>query len=276
MSEPIKQLHQQAVLNKQLTYLDPNTGYAVFTAYALKQRKKCCGCGCRHCPYIHENVPRGREKFKPFVPTLINASSLVQEECDVLFWSGGKDSYLALLQLLDEGAQVILLTTFDRSTGVVAHQEIEFKYIIEQSRHLNLPLLGVPLYSGEYTSQLTEGLKLLSTKTKLKRLVFGDLHLEHIRRWREKQLKGIAEQLSMKLYFPLWKAEYDVLMQRFLQSGAQATITAAPFGSYANTVHVGASFDEQFISNLSSTVDSFGENGEFHTRVWWPKSHASK
>lgn len=26
-------------------------GYLVFTEYYLQQRGKCCGSGCRHCPY---------------------------------------------------------------------------------------------------------------------------------------------------------------------------------------------------------------------------------
>jgi hypothetical protein len=26
-------------------------GYMVFTAEYLKKRNKCCGSGCRHCPY---------------------------------------------------------------------------------------------------------------------------------------------------------------------------------------------------------------------------------
>jgi hypothetical protein len=29
----------------------------VFTADTLRARGRCCGCGCRHCPYNHENVP---------------------------------------------------------------------------------------------------------------------------------------------------------------------------------------------------------------------------
>ena len=40
----------------KLTYKDPSTGYQVFTELAHTQRGKCCGSGCRHCPYNHENV----------------------------------------------------------------------------------------------------------------------------------------------------------------------------------------------------------------------------
>lgn len=32
-------------------------GYVVFTEYYHLKRGYCCGSGCRHCPYKHENVP---------------------------------------------------------------------------------------------------------------------------------------------------------------------------------------------------------------------------
>jgi hypothetical protein len=35
-------------------YLDPATGYLVFTARYLARRGYCCGNGCRHCPYPKE------------------------------------------------------------------------------------------------------------------------------------------------------------------------------------------------------------------------------
>lgn len=41
------------------TYIDPDTGYSVFTQAFLK-RRPCCGNGCRHCPWGHMNVPGKR------------------------------------------------------------------------------------------------------------------------------------------------------------------------------------------------------------------------
>ena len=43
--------HAQACARQQSTYIDPATGYTVFTAHYLKQRGSCCGSGCRHCPW---------------------------------------------------------------------------------------------------------------------------------------------------------------------------------------------------------------------------------
>ncbi len=33
-------------------YIDERTGYIVLTAHYLSQRGKCCGSGCKECPYI--------------------------------------------------------------------------------------------------------------------------------------------------------------------------------------------------------------------------------
>ena len=51
-----KALHRHAVANNRDTYIDPASGYSVFSQVYLK-RKPCCGNACRHCPYGHINVP---------------------------------------------------------------------------------------------------------------------------------------------------------------------------------------------------------------------------
>jgi hypothetical protein len=37
-------------------YMD--NGMFVMTAWFHLKRGRCCGSGCRHCPYDHENVPK--------------------------------------------------------------------------------------------------------------------------------------------------------------------------------------------------------------------------
>jgi hypothetical protein len=43
--------HDRAVAAGEPGYLDPDTGFFVFTSAALAARGECCGSGCRHCPY---------------------------------------------------------------------------------------------------------------------------------------------------------------------------------------------------------------------------------
>ena len=50
-------LHRVACERGYEQYVDPATGYSVFTALQLRTRP-CCGHMCRHCPYGHENVPK--------------------------------------------------------------------------------------------------------------------------------------------------------------------------------------------------------------------------
>eukprot|EP00957_Ditylum_brightwellii_P140693 10717183-Ditylum_brightwellii.AAC.1 len=52
-----KAIHRHAVANNKDTYIDPASGYSVFTSTYL-DRKPCCGNGCRHCPHGHINVPK--------------------------------------------------------------------------------------------------------------------------------------------------------------------------------------------------------------------------
>jgi hypothetical protein len=52
----IEEIHRVACKKGQTMYVDPQTGYKVFTALAHLQRGKCCGSKCRHCPFNHENV----------------------------------------------------------------------------------------------------------------------------------------------------------------------------------------------------------------------------
>jgi iron complex transport system substrate-binding protein len=47
----VLQRHAQACATSQPSYIDPTTGYSVFTADFLRQRGYCCGNGCRHCPW---------------------------------------------------------------------------------------------------------------------------------------------------------------------------------------------------------------------------------
>lgn len=60
----IDALHARAVADGKDTYVDPETGYEVFTSAYLLRRGICCGSGCRHCPFAHENVPQARKAVR--------------------------------------------------------------------------------------------------------------------------------------------------------------------------------------------------------------------
>lgn len=265
-------IHSKAVANGERVYTDPATGYRVITELGHLDRGSCCGCGCRHCPYAHEQVPVSKRAKTAKVPTWVNESFCTTEECDVLFWSGGKDSYLSYQYLKKEFEKherdIVLLTTFDAATRIVAHQEVGFSKIEEQSAWLKSPLLAVPLFTGmDYVERISTSLRTLSRRYKVKRLVFGDLHLENIRNWRETSFAPLLEQFGVTLHFPIWQEPYGTLLEELERSGVSIQITAVCEDALGGRVKVGENFSAGFIETLPSEVDGFGENGEFHTYV---------
>ena len=61
----VEELHRVAVTRGERSYIDPRSGYTVFTQLAALKRGKCCGSGCRHCPYSHDRVPAARKARLP-------------------------------------------------------------------------------------------------------------------------------------------------------------------------------------------------------------------
>ncbi|MAP97440.1 MAG: hypothetical protein CL428_04110 [Acidimicrobiaceae bacterium] len=50
-SEAARKEHDRAQAAGEDSYIDPETGYQVFTERYLKNRSWCCESGCRHCPW---------------------------------------------------------------------------------------------------------------------------------------------------------------------------------------------------------------------------------
>ncbi len=48
---PWRAAHERALAAGEPTYLDPETGWSVFTETYHLARGSCCDTGCRHCPY---------------------------------------------------------------------------------------------------------------------------------------------------------------------------------------------------------------------------------
>jgi iron complex transport system substrate-binding protein len=279
------ELHEQACSAGELTYVDPDTGYRVFTRLGLERRGSCCGCGCRHCPYGHVNVVDKAARIQQ--PAFLHRRATTPREGQprhVLFWSGGKDSLLALRawlrSRLEQGSQtalevldsLVLLTTFDAATRVVAHQEVSIAEIERQARSLELDLVGVPLHPGmEYLERVRLGLERVTREGgRVESLVFGDLHLSHIKEWRD----GALSHFGAVLDFPLWQVDQETLLGDLMSSQVPCVISACP-GSPAQPsaegVQIGRPFDRRLVEAAKRAGwDSFGENGEFHTlaQVW--------
>jgi diphthamide synthase (EF-2-diphthine--ammonia ligase) len=274
------QLHDLACKQGELTYIDPETGYAVFTKVAHENRGKCCGSGCRHCPYSHVNVKNKAAKIQQ--PSVLYQQkeshssqifSVNNKNIKVLFFSGGKDSFLAIRALVrtyygDGPFGLILITTFDATTRIIAHQEVGIDQVIKQASHLDINLVGIPLRrkSGEtYLDRIRCGLKVVQdfipSYSRVSSLVFGDLHLSHVKEWRDKTLA----QLPYKLEYPLWRKTYSDLLEDLEASQVPCKVSAT---TREKEVPMDVPFNRELYDRLvHSDIDGFGERGEFHSLV---------
>ena len=93
-------------------------------------------------------------------------------------------------------------------------------------------------------------------------VVFGDIFLEDVRIYREKNLS----KLGIEALFPLWKNDSRKIAQDFIDKGFKAIITCVDLNAL-DKHFLGRDYDEQLIKDLPPHVDPCGENGEFHTKA---------
>lgn len=245
----IEECHKKACDAKENLYIDPITGLYVMTEYNLNNRGICCGNGCRHCPYGHfhvnVNASRGGGKIrcnKLLKPTILkiksnskgseliieNKNELFFTTITILFWSGGKYSYLALVYLFElyqRSRNIVLLSTFDESNGNLSHQNLSIECIMDQAKHLQLDLLAVPLPSNcsneIYLSKILEAIEILKVDISLRSecrtigitpcnistiAAFGDPILNDITAWKTSVFENrnpSSSQSSSSCIFPL-------------------------------------------------------------------------
>lgn len=182
-------------------------------------------------------------------------------------WSTGKDSAFALYEvqkfnLFDVKA---LLTTITADYERVSMHSTRRVLLEEQGRALGLPLeiIEIPRVC---TNDIYEDLfRKANTKAKdqgISHMIFGDLFLEDIRSYREKNLAptGITPA------FPLWQRDTTALANEMINSGLEAYITCVDLRKLDRSM-VGRRFDKDFLKDLPKGVDPCGENGEFHSFV---------
>ncbi len=185
----------------------------------------------------------------------------------LLFWSGGKDSALALHHLIQEAQYEIvgLVTTFNRDTNTVNFHGIPDSLIIDQAKMLKLPLQRIFLPANcsntEYIDHVGKILLIFSRRG-VHNVAFGDIHLEDIRKFREEMLVP----LEMKAVFPLWGKDSKEVNNEFFKSGHKALVTSI-LKEKLDPSFLNCEFDQHFVNRLPKEVDPSGENGEFHTFV---------
>jgi uncharacterized protein (TIGR00290 family) len=135
-----------------------------------------------------------------------------------------------------------------------------------QAASLELPLeivwISDKASNEEYEEQMA---KLLAKykKAGINTVAFGDIFLEDLRQYRENKLSS----QGLRAIFPIWKRDTKELAHSLVPLGFKAITTCVDTKTLDGDF-VGRTIDESFLSDLPPSVDSCGENGEFHSFVY--------
>src|SRR6202050_3763188 len=182
-----------------------------------------------------------------------------------LAWSSGKDSAWAL-HTVRQGAEfdvVALLTTVNQTYSRVAMHAVRESLLEIQAAAAGLPLIKVPIPSpctNEVYEQAMGEAMARARAEGIRHVVFGDLFLEDIRAYREKQLAGCG----MTPVFPLWQRDTRPLADEMLAHGLSADLTCVD-PSKLDRSFAGRRFDADLLRAVPREVGPCGEHGELHT-----------
>lgn len=182
----------------------------------------------------------------------------------VVFWSGGKDAFLAYREIENQYERIYLLVTYDNTRNTVPLQEIHMSHIRKQTSFLDLPLLETPLPpscpNDEYVNSIANTLE--NARLTTCDLIFGDLHIDEIRQWRQ----SVFQPSGFTCRFPIWNMDYDTLFNRLFSYNISIRLTHVD-PRFEHIIQPGTLYNRQFIKELPEEIDAMGEFGEFHTRI---------
>jgi uncharacterized protein (TIGR00290 family) len=182
-------------------------------------------------------------------------------------WSSGKDSALALDTVRKSGEVDVvgLVTTVNSAAERVSMHGVRRSLLEAQADALELPVhvveLPWPCPNEVYEQRMSAAIAMARTSG-VNAMIFGDLFLEDIRRYREESLRGSG----LTPLFPLWRRPTEAVAHELVTLGIRAVITCVD-ANQAPRELAGRWYDEALLADLPSDVDPCGENGEFHTFV---------
>ena len=193
----------------------------------------------------------------------------------LLSWSSGKDSAWTLHTLrADQRYDVVgLVTTINQAADRVAMHAVRTELLRAQARAAGLPLwelaIPSPCSNEHYESVLREAIA-RAEREAIDCFAFGDLFLEDIRAYRERQLAAT----KLMPIFPLWGRDTHQLAREMIAGGLRARITCVD-PRVLPASFAGREFDDALLDELPDNVDPCGERGEFHTFAYCGPMFAS-
>ncbi|HTD52959.1 MAG TPA: ATP-binding protein [Thermoanaerobaculia bacterium] len=185
----------------------------------------------------------------------------------VVSWSSGKDSAWALetVRRANNIDIVGLLTTVTEGYGRVSMHGVREDILAAQAQRTGLACATVRIpprcSNAVYEESFLEALA-RARRVGVTQIVFGDLFLEDVRRYRERMLAGCG----IEPVFPLWGRDTGELAREMIAGGLSAVVVCLDPRRLARSF-AGRAYDARFVNDLPPGVDPCGENGEFHTCV---------
>ena len=159
-----------------------------------------------------------------------------------------------------------LLTTVTETYDRITMHGVRRELLKRQSKSIGLPLHEVRIppqcVNPIYEARMEEALRLFYGQG-VRKVAFGDIFLEDLRAYREKNLARIG----MTAFFPIWKRDTHELIHYFHDQHFRA-IAACIDSKILDPSFAGRELDDSFFRDLPPSADPCGENGEFHTFVF--------
>jgi uncharacterized protein (TIGR00290 family) len=186
----------------------------------------------------------------------------------LLSWSGGKDSCLALRELLraPDVRVAALVTTVTRDFDRVSMHGVRRVLLERQAESLGLPLCQVEISKGASNEEYETAMGVAFDGFHaggVRDVAFGDLFLEDVRAYRQRLLA----KHDMVGRYPIWGRDTGALIREFITLGFRTAVVCVD-PAQLDPSFAGRVIDEQFLADLPPGVDPCGENGEFHTFVF--------
>ena len=180
-------------------------------------------------------------------------------------WSTGKDSAFALhAARQDPALEVVgLLSVVTAEFERVSMHGVRRTLLARQAESLGLPCTEVAIPApcpNEVYERAMAGAMAQAKRDGVEAVVFGDLFLEDVRRYREDKLAPTG----LEPLVPLWGRDTRELARTMVASGLRAILTCVD-PRQLDRSFAGRTFDAAFLAELPPTVDPCGEKGEFHT-----------
>jgi len=185
----------------------------------------------------------------------------------LLSWSSGKDSAWALHRLTrDPQTEMVgLFTTLNERNERVNMHATPVEILRQQAVAVGLPLREIRLPDPcpmEVYNDIMRRFVEACVLEGIEYLAFGDLFLQDIREYREKQLAGTG----IKPLFPLWGIPTRALAKEMLEAGLVAYVSSVDLKKLPSHF-AGRRWTRQLLAEYPPECDPCGENGEIHTVV---------